>query len=60
MWESVIQALCLLLIIEGMAPFANPKRWRRVVTTMAAIKDDQLRYFGLASMLLGLAVLCLL
>lgn len=43
-----------------MAPFANPKRWRRVVTSIAAIKDEQLRYFGLASMLLGLAVLCLL
>lgn len=60
MWETLAQALCLILIIEGMAPFVNPKRWRRVVTTMAAIKDDQLRYFGLASMLLGVAVLCLL
>jgi uncharacterized protein len=60
MWESLAQALCLILIIEGIAPFANPKRWRHVVKTMAAVKDDHLRYFGLASMLLGMAVLWLL
>ena len=60
MWESVVQALCLLLIIEGMAPFLHPGRWRKLVTSMATVKNQQLRVFGLASMLLGLAVLSLL
>jgi uncharacterized protein YjeT (DUF2065 family) len=60
MWESLIQALCLLLIIEGMAPFIHPRRWRKLVASMATVKDQQLRFFGLASMLLGLAVLSLL
>jgi uncharacterized protein YjeT (DUF2065 family) len=60
MWETIIQALCLLLIIEGMAPFIHPGRWRQMVTSLASIKDSHLRAFGLASMLLGLAVLSLL
>lgn len=60
MWESLVQALCLLLIIEGIAPFLHPGRWRKLVTSMATVKDQQLRIFGLASMLLGLAVLSLL
>ncbi len=60
MWETLLQALCLILIIEGIAPFVNPRRWRRVVASMAAVKDENLRAFGLASMLLGVAVLSLL
>jgi uncharacterized protein YjeT (DUF2065 family) len=60
MWENFVQALCLILIIEGMAPFIHPARWRKLVTAMTAIKDRQLRAFGLVSMLLGLAVLSLL
>lgn len=60
MWESLVQALCLLLILEGIAPFVHPGRWRKLVSSMATVKDQQLRVYGLASMLLGLAVLTVL
>jgi uncharacterized protein YjeT (DUF2065 family) len=59
MWESLVQALCLVLIIEGIIPFVDPKRWRRMVFILAAVTDRQLRLIGLVSMLLGAAVLCL-
>lgn len=60
MWEHIANALCLLLIIEGMIPFLYPKKWRKMVETLATISSGQLRVFGLISMLLGLACLLLI
>lgn len=60
MWESLAQALCLVLIIEGILPFVDPKRWRRLVFTLAAVTDRQVRLVGLGSMLLGALLLCLI
>lgn len=59
MWESLVQALCLVLIIEGIIPFVDPKRWRRLVYVMAALTDRQLHLIGLVSMVLGAALLFL-
>lgn len=59
MWESLVQALSLVLIIEGIIPFVNPKRWRSLVFVMAALTDRQLHLIGLVSMVLGVALLCL-
>lgn len=60
MWESLAQAICLILVIEGIAPFMDPKRWRSFVSAMTALPDTQLRMVGLASMVLGALVLCLI
>jgi uncharacterized protein len=60
MWETVAQSLCLVLIFEGMAPFISPQGWRRMMMTLASVKDEHLRIYGLASMLLGVALLYLL
>ncbi|GAB2188611.1 DUF2065 domain-containing protein [Sessilibacter sp. MAH2] len=56
----ILKALCLVLIIEGLLPFASPKRWRAMMVIMAQVPDRQLRLLGLASMLFGVAVLYLL
>lgn len=60
MWEALLQAFCLLLIIEGVIPFLYPSKWRRLVAQLALITDHQLRVTGLFSMLLGLSILYLL
>ncbi|MBX2857910.1 MAG: DUF2065 domain-containing protein [Cellvibrionaceae bacterium] len=60
MWENIANALCLVLIIEGMIPFLYPKKWRKLVETLAAVSSEQLRVMGLISMLLGLACLLLI
>ena len=60
MWEALLQAFCLLLIIEGVIPFLYPSKWRRLVAQLALITDHQLRVMGLLSMLLGLSILYLL
>lgn len=50
-------ALALVLVIEGLLPFANPPAWRRVFERMLQLSDGQLRFMGLSSILLGLALL---
>jgi uncharacterized protein YjeT (DUF2065 family) len=60
MWESLLKAVCLLLIIEGVIPFLYPAKWRSLVDKLATIDDRQLRIMGLVSMLLGVALLYLI
>jgi uncharacterized protein len=57
MWESLFNAICLLLIIEGVIPFLYPSKWRALVDKLALIEDRQLRIMGFLSMLLGVALL---
>ncbi|MFC0711879.1 DUF2065 domain-containing protein [Azorhizophilus paspali] len=58
MWQELAIAWCLVL--EGILPFLNPRRWRRAVVLVVQLSDRQLRLVGLASMLLGTALLHLL
>ena len=59
-WQSLLTALCRVFVIEGIIPFANPGRWRKIVATMAQVSDQQLRIMGLLSMAIGLVVLYLI
>ncbi len=52
-------ALALVLVLEGLMPFLSPRGYRETVKKLAEIPDRQLRIFGLASMLLGVAFLYL-
>lgn len=60
MWEDLARALCLMFVIEGMVPFLYPARWRRLIAALAEVSDRQLRMAGLASMLVGVALLFVL
>ena len=59
MWHEVIVALCLLVVIEGILPFLNPRLWRKMVFNVAQLDDRQLRIMGLLSMLIGVGLLYL-
>ncbi len=50
-------AFGLLLVFEGLLPFAAPAMWRDVFRRAAELTDGQLRFMGAASMLGGLFVL---
>jgi uncharacterized protein YjeT (DUF2065 family) len=50
-------ALCLVLVIEGLMPFASPKMWKRFVGEASALEDKMLRAGGLAMMLVGTLLL---
>lgn len=59
MWESLLTAVCLMMILEGIMPFLYPGKWRRLVATLANVDDKSLRLMGLITMLIGLGVLYL-
>jgi uncharacterized protein YjeT (DUF2065 family) len=50
-------ALALMLVLEGMLPFLSPDLWRRTFAQIMRMRDGQLRFFGLCSMTLGVALL---
>lgn len=60
MWQNLADAIALMLVIEGILPFVNPEAMRRVMLQMIHLDDRSLRFAGLTSMLLGLALLYLL
>lgn len=59
MWQELLTAFCLMLIIEGIIPFLYPARWRHAVQRLAHMDDRSMRMVGLMSMLIGLALLTL-
>ena len=48
-------AMALMLVFEGLLPFISPRGWRRTFARLLTLRDGQLRFFGLVSILLGLA-----
>jgi len=52
-------AMALMLVFEGLLPFISPQGWRRTFARLLTLRDGQLRFFGLVSILLGLAGLWL-
>jgi uncharacterized protein YjeT (DUF2065 family) len=52
-------ALALMLVIEGVLPFVSPQRWREVFVRATQMSDGQIRFIGLTSMLIGMALLLL-
>ena len=59
MWETLLAAIALMLVLEGIIPFLYPGKWRNMVAMLAQISDSQLSVMGLVSMLLGVALLYL-
>ena len=55
--EALLTALSLVLVLEGLLPFAAPGPWRRGVAGMLNSDDAALRRVGLVSMALGLLLL---
>lgn len=57
MWQDILTAFALYLIIEGMIPFVGPHRFRRTVEQIGKLSDNNLRLAGLAAMCAGLLLL---
>ena len=55
--DSLWPAFALLLIVEGILPFAAPAIWRETFRKLIALSDGQLRFVGLVSMFLGVVSL---
>ena len=57
MWQDILTAFALYLIIEGMIPFVGPQRFRRTVEQIGKLSDSNLRAMGLIAMGAGLLLL---
>lgn len=58
--SDLLNALALVLVIEGILPFLSPRAMRNMMTQMIQLEDRTLRITGLFSMLAGLGLLLLL
>ena len=57
MATTLLMALALMLVIEGLLPFLAPKAWRETFQRLMQLSDGQIRFFGLTSMIMGLILL---
>jgi uncharacterized protein YjeT (DUF2065 family) len=56
-WHSILAALALVLIFEGLLPLISPPKWREMFSQLLQMQDGQIRFFGLTTVLLGLFLL---
>jgi uncharacterized protein len=54
---SLLAAFGLMLVLEGVVPFASPGAWRETFRRIMELNDSQIRYIGLGSMVAGLILL---
>jgi len=59
MGTTLLMAVALMLVIEGLFPFLAPSAWRETFRRLMQLSDGQIRFFGLSSMLAGLVLLFL-
>ena len=57
MGTTLLMALALMLVIEGLLPFLAPELWRETFKRLVQLTDGQIRFFGLTSMIAGLILL---
>ena len=57
--NSLLAAVGLVLVLEGVLPFLTPRIWRDTFRKLLELSDGQLRFMGLISMLLGLGIVFL-
>jgi uncharacterized protein YjeT (DUF2065 family) len=58
-WNDLFAALALVLVIEGLMPFMNPKAYKSTMMQMAAFPEKSIRMIGFGSMMAGLLFLFL-
>lgn len=59
MSNTLLTAIALMLVIEGVMPFLVPTLWRETFRRLIEMSDGQIRFIGLSSMLAGLLLLYL-
>jgi uncharacterized protein YjeT (DUF2065 family) len=60
MWDDLMRAMCLMLVLEGLLPAIAPDRWREMVSGLGQANPEGIRQVGIACMVLGAGVLYLL
>lgn len=56
-WHDLLTAIALLLILEGLLPFASPETVKKMYKAMLETPEKSMRMIGLASIVAGLILL---
>lgn len=59
MKATFLAALGLMFVLEGLLPFLAPEAWRETFKRMIDLKNGQLRFIGIFSILGGAILLIL-
>ena len=57
MSNTLLTALALMLVVEGVLPFLVPGIWRETFRRLTEMSDGQIRFIGLTSMVAGVLLL---
>jgi uncharacterized protein YjeT (DUF2065 family) len=55
--NTLLIALALVLIIEGLFPFVSPQAWKRAFLAIMQLDDGQVRFIGLSCIVVGVLLL---
>lgn len=58
--ETLLLALALMLVIEGLLPFVAPRVWRETFRRVTELSDGQIRFLGLSSLVIGAILMTIL
>lgn len=57
MWDELLTALALVMVIEGIMPFLSPSSMRTSLQKLISMNDSSLRILGFLSMISGVILL---
>ena len=60
MWNDILVAVALVLVLEGIIPFIAPDKFRQALAQLIQMPDQAIRIIGLVSMTLGILFLYIL
>ena len=58
--NTLMTAVALMLVIEGLLPFLLPTIWRDAFRRLTEMSDGQIRFFALTCMVAGVLLLFLM
>jgi uncharacterized protein YjeT (DUF2065 family) len=59
MWDDLLAAFALVLVLEGIMPFLSPGQWKEAMARILQMEDSVVRVIGLCSMVAGALLLYL-
>jgi len=60
MWHEILIAGALMLVLEGLLPILSPKLFKQMMFSASQMDEQQLRWTGIISMIVGAAAIYLL
>lgn len=60
MWNELLVAVALVLVLEGIIPFLAPEKFKQALVQLGQLSSQTLRTAGLVSMTIGIILLYLL